>query len=457
MNEENHPAISHSPQPQTAVLLQTAIEHYQAGRLAEAEAIYRQILVAEPNHADALHLLGLIAHRVGQHPAAIELIQQAIRINHAVAVYHVNLAIILGEKGDLAASILSYQQAVKLVPNNVLTLNYLGRALLAAKRLNEAEAAFRRALTIDPANLAMLANLRHVLCEIVPPWHFEMMNDNPRNEAYEQAIKSAIQTGDHVLDIGTGAGLLAMMAARAGASHVTTCEMVAIVAAKAAQIVANNGLSERIKVIAKKSNDLQVGLDMPRQADVLVSEILASNLLAEMVLPTLEDAKARLIRPGARIIPASGAIHGFLVGSEQLEQKYFVGNSAGFDLKEFNEFTPFRVPVNPVACPLQKHSEDFEVFYFDFTGAGVCPPERKTLEVPVTRSGRVVGVLQWIFLRLDRQITFENHPGKPNPIAGWLPYLYTFPAPLDVHDGQVVRLCAQHNRIGFLIYLMGIS
>ena len=66
-------------------LLQAAIGHHQAGRLAEAERGYRQVLGLAPEQPDALHLLGVIAYQVGQHPAAIELIRKAIGQRRNVA------------------------------------------------------------------------------------------------------------------------------------------------------------------------------------------------------------------------------------------------------------------------------------------------------------------------------------------------------------------------------------
>ena len=56
-------------------------QHHQAGRLADAEAIYRQILAAQPRHAEALHFLGVIAHQVGRHALAVDCIGQAIVLN----------------------------------------------------------------------------------------------------------------------------------------------------------------------------------------------------------------------------------------------------------------------------------------------------------------------------------------------------------------------------------------
>jgi Flp pilus assembly protein TadD len=67
--------------PDVLALFGVAVMHHQAGRLAKAEACYRQVLQAEPNHADAAHLLGVIALQVGRYELAGDLIRQAIKLN----------------------------------------------------------------------------------------------------------------------------------------------------------------------------------------------------------------------------------------------------------------------------------------------------------------------------------------------------------------------------------------
>src|SRR5438876_2417184 len=71
--------------------IDVALAHHSAGRLDQAEHIYRQVLAVAPQHPDALHLLGVIAHQAGQHQAAIELINKAIQINPTVAAYFNNI------------------------------------------------------------------------------------------------------------------------------------------------------------------------------------------------------------------------------------------------------------------------------------------------------------------------------------------------------------------------------
>jgi type II protein arginine methyltransferase len=96
----------------------------------------------------------------------------------------------------------------------------------------------------------------------VPKWHFNIVRDDARNAAYEAAIVRAVRPDARILDIGAGTGLLAMMAARAGAKDVITCEMNPAVADAAADIVARNGHADRVRVVPKRSTELDVAADM---------------------------------------------------------------------------------------------------------------------------------------------------------------------------------------------------
>src|SRR5438270_5532221 len=91
--------------------LELALQHHQAGRLAEAEPIYRRVLAQEPNNVDALHLLGMIALQVGQHDAAIDLIRRAISLNPRVPDYHNNLGMAYLGKGQHAAAVAAFRTA----------------------------------------------------------------------------------------------------------------------------------------------------------------------------------------------------------------------------------------------------------------------------------------------------------------------------------------------------------
>ena len=88
-----------------AELLRTALEHHQAGRRAEAEPLYRRILEVEPRHADAWHLLGVLALEAGRLDRAVEEIGRAVAIDPTQASYHFNLGEVHRALGRLDATV----------------------------------------------------------------------------------------------------------------------------------------------------------------------------------------------------------------------------------------------------------------------------------------------------------------------------------------------------------------
>jgi len=131
-------------------LLAAGLDHHRAGRLAEAERHYRQILAADDRHADSLHLLGVIARQLGRHETAVALISQAISLRSDVAVYHNNLGNALRDHGRLEEAMRSFRRALTIGPNLPDAHNNLGNALRDSGKLDEAVASYRHALTLRP-------------------------------------------------------------------------------------------------------------------------------------------------------------------------------------------------------------------------------------------------------------------------------------------------------------------
>ncbi len=149
--------------------LQQALGHHQAGRLREAETLYRDILVREPEHPDALHLLGVIAHQTGQHEQAVALIEFAIRVQPRVPAYYNNLGEALTALSRLDEAVAAYQQAANLAPDYAETHNNQGIALQMLRREGEAVAAFERAVRAKPDFTEAHYNLGNVLLDTGRP------------------------------------------------------------------------------------------------------------------------------------------------------------------------------------------------------------------------------------------------------------------------------------------------
>ena len=476
--------VSSDFNPQHA--LQTAMAQHQAGSLLQAEALYKQVLQTLPNQPDALHLLGLISKQKGDLKTAAQLMRKALAVNPNYVEAYVNLGATLQEQNNLSEAADCYRKAIALRPNYAEVHSNLGVLLKAQDNLHESAASFVRALALNPSAVETFANLDGLLKEMaapdealiyyrkvlaispkliaaqqgvylalsrtVPEWHVPMMNEQNRNQAYYDALKAVVTDKSTVFEIGTGSGLLAMMAAKLGAKQVTTCETVPLIAETAQQIIKDNHFEKTIKVITKKSTDITVGADknndMPAQADILVSEIFSSELLGEHVLPSLEDAKQRLLNPQGKVIPAAGSIMVGLFTGNDIKRNLMVEDSFGFNLQHFNSVVSKKRMIARNDLNIELLSDGIEAFNFDFEGGNNFPAQSKALRIPVTKAGRCYGLVQWMKLDMngDEKVMFENHPSQTSKVSNWQQCAYLFDTPIEVKAGQTVIVSAAHNR-----------
>ena len=145
--------------------------------------------------------------------------------------------------------------------------------------------------------------------------HLSFLADKERNEAFELALARTVKPDSHVFEVGTGTGLLAMLAAKAGAASVHACERVPWVAEQAAKAVQANGLEAQVTVLAAGSEGVALAdlpasahprvepvAHLPRAATLLLSEIVGNALVDEGMCGILNDAATRLL---ARAVPGA--------------------------------------------------------------------------------------------------------------------------------------------------------
>jgi tetratricopeptide (TPR) repeat protein len=130
--------------------LNHAIEHHHAGRLREAEAIYRQILATDPSFADARHLLGVLARQTGRNVEAIELISRADRENPDRPEWIYNLGNAYLEAGQFEQAIAAYERAIQLKPDFAEAHSNLGSAFTSIGQLDRALAEYRQTAQLSP-------------------------------------------------------------------------------------------------------------------------------------------------------------------------------------------------------------------------------------------------------------------------------------------------------------------
>jgi precorrin-6B methylase 2 len=429
--------------------VQLADAHRRAGRLGQAEQLCRELLAREPNNADAHHLLAVVHLERGDAASAAALAERASALDPRNAEARNTQGVALQRLGRNADALPRFEAAIRLAPAYPEAYYNRGLALAGLGRDAEARAMFRRSLELRPGYADPQYQLLRLYRRAIPRWHFPMLNDEPRNVAYDEVIRAAVGPRDVVLDIGTGSGLLAMMAARAGAEHVYACESVELMAQKAAELVEANGFAGKVSVMARNSRQLQVGRDLPRRADVLVTEIFDAALLGEDVQATLADALERLLAEGARIVPHMARIHCALLSSEELWQHYRVSRAAGFDLAALNEFAA--EPYYQVDLAGARHellSEPIEIAALALAKVREWPA-RLAQTLTVKRAGLCHALCFWFDLDLDAKgkvkLTNSPLPSRHRKAGHWGQCIQLLDPPLAVKRRQRIAVQAQNR------------
>ena len=309
-------------------------------------------------------------------------------------------------------------------------------------------------------------------------WHFAMMNDEERGLAYRDALVRAVRPGDTVLEVGTGGGLLAMMAgriARERGGHVYTAEGNPDLATLAGEVVSHNGLADHVTVKNKMST-LTTPEDLGgRRADVIFSETIGTSILVEGQIEWMRDARARLASEGVRIIPGSARQFITLAQSPTWDRVTRVTHIDGLDLTPFNQvrdtsqfFWSRRYGLSFKDFDFRDMSLPIPVFHIDFyTTTWDDLPRRRVFEVPVLSDGVVHGAYTYFDLYEHANKTIPMVSTHPKNMTlerevGWgLHYAAVGEeenggAPFEVRRGEVLVVTVWYVRddpsdVGFRI------
>ncbi|KAL3743273.1 hypothetical protein ACJRO7_018560 [Eucalyptus globulus] len=253
--------------------------------------------------------------------------------------------------------------------------------------------------------------------------YLDMLNDSRRNRAFREAIDKAVARPCRVLDIGAGTGLLSMMAARAmglgdsptchsNNGSVTACESYLPMVKLMRKVLRANDMARSITVLNKRSDEVRVGVDIESRADVLVSEILDSELLGEGLIPTLQHAHDMLLVENPVTVPYKAIVYGQLVESTYLWKLHDLYNNEAEILDGIHlvpagleRIIGVKLQQHPMHCDAIRReikllSEPFRIFEFNF---GKRPESHgeTAVHVKATGSGQVNAVISWWMLQLD--------------------------------------------------------
>ncbi|CAO1305720.1 unnamed protein product [Diamesa tonsa] len=315
----------------------------------------------------------------------------------------------------------------------------------------------------------------------------DMLHDTERNRKYSLALKEAIvetkKLGKkaNVLDIGTGTGLLAMLAAQHGADSVVTVEAFGPVSEIAQKIIEANGFGNKIKIIRKHSRAVYIGADMEHKANILVAEVLDTELIGEGAISTYNDVHESLMEKECICVPHCASIYAQIVESSMastwnrpkmipsLDGEMLVGtprvvNSCtgqpsiqDVQLSQFKSFTSIADPI--------------KVCEIDFSGKTVIPKKDQFVkEFQSKHTGVAHVVFFWWDLNMnpsgsivlscaphwshpdtaELMKTSNNQPQNVIPWRDhWMQGIYHLRSELIINEGESAFMVANHDEFSW--------
>ncbi len=288
-----------------------------------------------------------------------------------------------------------------------------------------------------------------------PAEHVSMLNDRARTETYQHAIREVVRPDDVVVELGTGTGVLAVTAAKAGARHVYAIEAGSI-GNVAKKVFEANGLLDRITLLP----GLSTHVTLPERADVLISEIIGNEPLQERVLESTRDAITRFLKPNARFVPRTLRIHALpvevpepVVSRVRFRSSDQAQWGAWYDL----DFTALRRGNPPRAerifvRPHQPRdwvqvSEPAEVAAIDFA-SGHAPSVESEVFAVAARAASINGIVVFFELGLSPGRVLSVDPRIVDEQCSWRLPVWLLADPVEVQAGERLRITYAYGAAG---------
>jgi protein arginine N-methyltransferase 1 len=271
--------------------------------------------------------------------------------------------------------------------------------------------------------------------------HFygQMLADAPRMDAYLVALRQAVKPESVVLDLGCGPGVFALLACKLGARRVYAVEPDNVIGIAREAAVAN-GCADRIEFFESLSTEIS----LPEPATIIISDLRGVLPWFEQHIPSIIDARERLLAPGGVLIPQRDHLWAAVVEApEQYEdlvgpwEKFDLDLSAGTRLITNTWRKSYLQPEQLLVDPICWTTID----YNEIENADV----RAEISWRAARNGTAHGVAVWFDSELADDISFSNHPGAPKMIYG--AGLFPFSQPVAIAEGERIQLRLAANLV----------
>jgi predicted RNA methylase len=275
--------------------------------------------------------------------------------------------------------------------------------------------------------------------------HYPMLECRVRMNAYRRAIFSVVREGDVVADLGAGTGILSFWAVEAGAKQVFAVDQDSIIYS-AREIARANGMDDKITFLQGNSRDIE----LPRKADVLVSELLSSFGIEDGVIEVVADVRGRWLKKKHRMIPLGFSLHAAPVESAAAYRKVsFWDDVRGFD------YAPIKANMVNSYWVEQFEGEDLLARPIKIKEVDLTREEETLLNssslFTAVRAGSLHGFCGFFKTRLTEEVSFSTSP-RSAP-THWKQLFFPLPRPIKIDKGDKIRLTLLSSRVNGGLHL----
>ncbi len=269
-----------------------------------------------------------------------------------------------------------------------------------------------------------------------------MIKDSIRTGAYAHALRQAVKPGAVVLDIGAGTGIFSLLACQFGARHVYAVEVESGLLGLTRESAAANGHADRLTTIRGFSTQV----DLPEPADVIVSDIRDILPLYKRHIPTIADARARLLASGGVLIPQYDTLWVTVITAGELYQRFttpWETNDYQLNMQAgrrfvINRYHRIRIQPDQMLCAPQRWAT---LDYRTVTNPNVSG----RLEFTATQAGIGHGLGIWFDTELIEGVGFSNHPNEPELIYGHT--FFPWEQPVEINPGDNITVTLQAHLV----------
>ncbi|MGD9581449.1 MAG: 50S ribosomal protein L11 methyltransferase [Vampirovibrionia bacterium] len=278
--------------------------------------------------------------------------------------------------------------------------------------------------------------------------HHYMLKDCVRVSAYRRAIENKVKPGKIAMDLGTGTGILAFIAAKAGAEKVYAIEKRSDMVALSKELAIENKIDDKIEYIVGNSAKIDTSL-VPQKVDVFISEILGSGIFEENVLEYTLDARDRFCTPDVDLIPCKLDVYAFAYDAGRMDD--ITREASAIETLYDIKLTKFKSHLENF---IQARYERFNTSIYKVMTEQLLTKSldlktltntmfKDKLEFEVLEDGRLNAFCAYFVAHLDESTTLSNSPWAPN--THWIQKVFVMPQSLEVKKGQKIPITSVYD------------